>query len=160
MAQNFFVSVQKLNNFEFCEICGYKKGKKTNFLLFLSYCCWILDPRSGIPGIKKSGSGINILDPQHWLMGNMTIITWMLRWTGLEFSTPSLNGCRCTLSTTGNRLYTTTYGTGTSITWKTYSICSRIALILHLKGQCHKTRSHKQDGFQSTLPSTVPLNLF
>jgi len=55
--QKFFsVPVQKLNNFLFCEVCGYKNGKTTNFLppfLFVAAVGWI-----------KSGSGINSKHPE------------------------------------------------------------------------------------------------
>ncbi len=74
-AQIFFFSISKKNNFQFCEICGYKKGVTTDFftpllLLFLDQGFEIRDPRSGLG--KKSGSGIriNIPDPQHCIQLN------------------------------------------------------------------------------------------
>ncbi len=59
---NFFSSPEpKLCNFLFCEICGYKKGIKTNFPPSFVVV------RSGIDKNQDPGSGINtgILDPQH-----------------------------------------------------------------------------------------------
>ncbi len=42
-----------------------KKGKTTSLFFSLLFLCWIRDPRSVIRDRKKSGSGINIPDPQH-----------------------------------------------------------------------------------------------
>jgi hypothetical protein len=52
----FPVSVKKLNNFQFCEIDGYKKGKNKKFPLFF---------RDGEKIKIRDQSGINISDPQH-----------------------------------------------------------------------------------------------
>jgi hypothetical protein len=70
---NFFSSAfQKQNNLQFCEICGYKKGYDNTFFSPLpSLLLRFLDQGSEIrdPGWVKNqdpGSGIIILDPQHW----------------------------------------------------------------------------------------------
>ena len=39
---------------------------KKVFPLLFGCCCWIRDPISGIRDGQKSGSWINIPDPQHW----------------------------------------------------------------------------------------------
>ncbi len=45
-----------------------KKDRTTIFCFTLLFCCcfWIRDLRSGIRDGQKSGSGINIPDPQYW----------------------------------------------------------------------------------------------
>ncbi len=75
----FFVNLHKLfctstglnvnknkNNVKFCEIYGFKKvWQPLNSSVFFLL---LLDPQSRIRGTgwKKSGSGMNLLDPQHW----------------------------------------------------------------------------------------------
>ncbi len=70
LAQIFFLSSSKLNNFTFCEICGYKKMFDKNFFSSLSFLpvfgSGIRDPRSGMGKNQDPGSGINIPDPPHW----------------------------------------------------------------------------------------------
>ncbi len=46
----FSLAIQTQNNFQFCEICGYKtKYDNYFFVTPLFWCCfWIRDPRSGI----------------------------------------------------------------------------------------------------------------
>ncbi len=57
-------------NFQFCEICGYKKSLTTNLFSPLSFFAifgsGIRDPGSGMGKNQDPGSGINIPDPQHW----------------------------------------------------------------------------------------------
>jgi hypothetical protein len=56
--KNFSSAVQKLNNFKFCDICGYKKRHDNKFFFTLSFVAvlgsGIWDPRSGIwdPGSR------------------------------------------------------------------------------------------------------------
>jgi len=60
LTQIFFFPSLKIKQFQFCDICGYKKGKKTNFFSSFSFVAvfrsGIKDPRSGME--KKSGFGI------------------------------------------------------------------------------------------------------
>ncbi len=51
----WFFLLQKKNNFQFCDIRGYKRGRTTNFFSPLSFVAIV------------PGSGINIPDPQHVL---------------------------------------------------------------------------------------------
>jgi len=51
LGPDFFSSAfKKWNNFQFCEICGYKKRYYKNFCFTPLFCCcfWIRDPRSEI----------------------------------------------------------------------------------------------------------------
>jgi hypothetical protein len=50
MAQIFFSSSSKINNFTFCEICGYKKCLTKYVFSPLSFVAvfWIRDPGAGI----------------------------------------------------------------------------------------------------------------
>jgi hypothetical protein len=54
---------QKLNNIQFCEICGYKKRYDNKFFSPLSFLAVF---GSGMGKNQDRGSGINIPDPQHW----------------------------------------------------------------------------------------------
>ncbi len=69
LAQIFSWAVQNLNNFTFCEICGYKKMFDKNFFPPLSFLpvfgSGIRDPGSGMGKNQDPGSGINIPDPPH-----------------------------------------------------------------------------------------------
>jgi hypothetical protein len=62
----FFLIISKLNNFKFCEICGYKKKYDNKFCFTPLFCCcfWIRDPRSGIrdPGSEIRDPGSEIRD--------------------------------------------------------------------------------------------------
>ncbi len=65
----FFLPFQKYNNLIFCDICGYKKGRTTNFSPFSFVAvvgCGIRDPGSWMDKNPDPGSGINIPDLQHW----------------------------------------------------------------------------------------------
>ncbi len=57
------LAIQTQNNFQFCEICGYKKGMTKHFFSPLSFVAVF---GSGIGKNQDPGSGINISDPQHW----------------------------------------------------------------------------------------------
>jgi hypothetical protein len=80
-------------SFNFVKFVTPKKGMTTNFTLITLFLLRFLDlgsgirdpgseirdPRSGIrdPGFgmgKKSGSGINIPNPQHWFRASMTTV--------------------------------------------------------------------------------------
>jgi hypothetical protein len=63
LAQFFKDPVQKSNNFQFCKIYVDKKGKNNPFP-FLFFVVVV----SGIEKNLDPGSGINIPDPQHWLI--------------------------------------------------------------------------------------------
>ncbi len=83
LAKFFSSTLKKLNNLQFCEICGYIKRYDKIFFSPLSFVpvfgFRIREPRSGIrnprSGIRDTGygmgknqdpgSGINIPDPQH-----------------------------------------------------------------------------------------------
>jgi hypothetical protein len=52
IGQKFFFSISKINNLQFCEICGYKKGLKKKFFPPLS----LVEVFGS--GIQDSGSGI------------------------------------------------------------------------------------------------------
>jgi hypothetical protein len=69
-AKFFCSAYQKLNNIQFCEICGYKKWfdkKKFSPLSFVAvFGSEIRDPGWVKIRIGDRGSGINIPDPQHW----------------------------------------------------------------------------------------------
>jgi hypothetical protein len=60
----FSSAFQKYNNFQFCEICGYKKRYDKKFFSLLSFVAGL---GFGIRDGKNQdpGSGINIPDPQH-----------------------------------------------------------------------------------------------
>jgi hypothetical protein len=62
----FPYAFQKLINFQFCEICGYKKGM-TKIFSHLSFVAvfgfWIQDPGSGMGKNQDQGSGIQDKHP-------------------------------------------------------------------------------------------------
>jgi hypothetical protein len=63
---NVFEAIQKKNFFSnFCEIYGYKKGRKKIISLFVLVGSEIRDPRSGIrdPGSEIRDPGSGIRDP-------------------------------------------------------------------------------------------------
>ncbi len=63
----------KLNNFQFCDICGYKKRYRAPNFFPSSLLLLFLDPGSGIDKNQDPGSGINIPDFQHC---HLAIMTW------------------------------------------------------------------------------------
>jgi hypothetical protein len=86
----FFSSAfKKLNNFQFCEICGYKKRFDNKFLFNPLFCCcfWIRDPEWVTIRIRDAGPGINIPDPQHCILHRFCTRSWILevnKWRNLK----------------------------------------------------------------------------
>jgi hypothetical protein len=67
LGQIFFFSISKINNIQFCEICGYKEWfdkKNCSPLSFVAvFGSGIRDPGSGMGKNQDPGSGISIPDP-------------------------------------------------------------------------------------------------
>jgi hypothetical protein len=59
LAQIIFFSISKINNWQFCENCSYKKWYDNKFFPPV-FCC------SGMGKNQDLGYGINIPDLQHW----------------------------------------------------------------------------------------------
>jgi hypothetical protein len=67
------------NNLQFCENYGYKKGKTTTK--------FFVDAGSVIRDGKKSGSRMNVSDPQHWLLSG-------LNWNFFQHKSQFCRPCR------------------------------------------------------------------
>ncbi len=85
--QIFFFRISKIKIYNFVKFTATIKVWQLIFFIPLFSCCfWIQDPRTGIWDLgsgmgkkNKSGSGINIPDPQHCLLlGNRTFLNCRL----------------------------------------------------------------------------------
>jgi hypothetical protein len=64
LAQIFFFTSSKSNNFQYCDICAYKK--KEGQQSFFSPPSFVAVFGSGMDKNLDPGSGISIPDPEHW----------------------------------------------------------------------------------------------